>query len=201
RRALRQPRIWAGLLGLAALVSFMVVRLLEGDQEHRVFITPFSLWIIIAHAVAACAVLVLAAMPPDGRRERAAALILIGSLGLGLGLLHVAGIAEFMPLDLPDEPFNGSIATNFALNDDLSCQYIGSAYGSPDVVFPRYYLVMGLWLRLLDRTDLGALRSFPLLVGGVGLVLLVWGLRRVRAVIPLSAGQILVGAAAFIALT
>ncbi|MBL8154330.1 MAG: hypothetical protein JNM70_09115, partial [Anaerolineae bacterium] len=212
RRTLSQPRVWAGLIVLAALVSFLVIRLLEGDQEHRVFITPFSLWIIIAHAVTASAVLVLATLPAEtvapsamqwrgGWGVRSAALILIGVLGLGLALLHVAGIAEFMPLDLPDEPFNGSIATNFALNGDLSCQYIGSAYGSPDVVFPRYYLVMGLWLRLLDRTDLWALRSFPLLVGGVGLVLLVWGLRRIRVVIPLSAGQILVGAAAFIALT
>lgn len=205
RRALSQPRIWPGVLALAALVSFAVVRLLEGDQEHRLFITPFSLWIIIAHAVAACAVLVLAALPrqspADGRRLRIAALVLTAALGLVLALLHGAGLAEFMPLDLPDEPFNGSIATNFALNNDLSCQYIGSAYGSPDVVFPRYYLVMGLWLRLLGSTDLWALRSFPLLVGAVGLLLLVWGLRRLRLVIPLTAGQILVGAAAFIALT
>lgn len=192
RSALR--RIWPLVL-LALVVSIVVVRWLEPDQEHRLFITPFSVWVMVAHGVGLSALLVMMVYSDAPRRKYA--FIPVVTLGVVLFVLHAVSITEFMYLDLPDEPFNASIATNYAENNDLSSSYIGSAYGSPDVVFPRYYLAMGVWLKLVGNTSLWAMRAFALLVGGATLALFALTLWRLRHLVPLSPTQIVVACVVF----
>ncbi len=204
RQALGQGSL-RGIIPLIAVVAaFFLISLLEPDQEHRLFITPFSIWVIIVHGLALAALAVLHTVPPsiesDSRLIRRGVLLLT-VLGLILAVLYTISLREFMYLDLPDEPFNASIATNYAENNDLSTQYIGSAYGSPDVVFPRYYWVMGLWLKLADDSSLQTLRAFPLMVGAFTLVLFtlaLWSLRRIYA---LSRLQILAAAVVLLSLS
>ncbi len=193
--ALQRGRV--SIIVVAVIASFLSIFLLEPSQEHRVFITPFSIWVIIAHILSLAALLVLWSKADADSHQliftaRLVPYLLGGTLIIVL-ILHIVGISEFVSFDLPDEPFNASIATNYALNGDLSSQYIGSAYGSPDVVFPRYYLVMGIWLKLVGSTSLAALRAFPLLVGLLAVGLFAWVLGRLRGIIPFTRTHILVG--------
>jgi len=207
RTALQQGRVI--VLIFAAVASFLSMALLEPSQEHRLFITPFSIWIIIAHILAVSALMVwvvtasdthIDASAPSFKFESIGRYLLICILGL-LIVLHILSLPNFLSLDLPDEPFNASIATNYALNNDLSSQYIGSAYGSPDVVFPRYYWVMGVWLKLLNSTSLAAMRAFPVLVAGLALTVFVYVLWRMRRMVGLTSLQILVGAIVLLSLS
>ncbi len=178
-----QSVVWF-LLILVGVVSFLLIRLLDPNQEFRLFQTPFSLWLIIIHGIGLCAVVAMFAagqlpVMADKRLERIS-LGLFAVSAIALGVLYVVSRSEYMYLDLPDEPFNSSLATNFAENGDFSLAYIGEAYGSPDVVFPRYYLLMGLWLRAAGESSLGTLRAFPVMVAGITVSIFAYGLWRLK---------------------
>lgn len=178
-----EPLNWLLLLS-AGIASFLLIRLVDPDQEFRLFQTPFSLWLIILHGLGICAIAVLFAasqFPASGEsRLKRISIGLFAILGIVLAGLYVTSRSEYMYLDLPDEPFNSSLATNFAENGDFSTAYIGEAYGSPDVVFPRYYLIMGLWLRIADDSSLATLRAFPVMVAAIIVVILAYGLWRLK---------------------
>lgn len=152
------------ILPIAPLASFVSMSLLEPNQEHRLFITPFSIWVIIAHVLALATLLVVVTTQTDepstgGSVGRRVLLLLL----FFLIVLHVISLGQFMPVDMPDEPWLGSVATNYAENHDLSPSFIGSPYGSPDPVLSRYYFLMGLWVRAVGSSP-ESLRAFPLLV-------------------------------------
>ena len=201
RTLLRQGRVAVLVLAMAA--SFLSLGLLEPSQEHRLFITPFSVWIIIAHILGVSAVLVWAAVAPEQEQGRIPIFIRYAFYAVFgvLVSLHVLSLTEFMSFDLPDEPFNASIATNYAQNDDLSSQYIGSAYSSPDVVFPRYYWVMGVWLKAVNSVSLAAMRAFPVLVAGFALTVFVAGLWQTRRISGMTGTQILTAGVVLLSLS
>jgi hypothetical protein len=204
-----EPRVrgWLGryhagwvLLPLAGVVSAGAVLIVGSDQSARLFRYPPSLWFIIIHIVGLCALLALLAVddafPPalTPVLKRRVAGALAGVLLL-MGVMYTISRGEFMPLDMPDEPWMASTAANFALNNDFSPSYIASAYGSPDPALGRYFLVMGWWLRLLNSTTLVSLRSFPLLVGLLAAGITMLALRRAAR---LSWGQVFVGGIALL---
>jgi len=161
-------------IGLFPFISFYAVWQLNPVQEARLFEMPFSRWVIVVHAVgiSLLAGLLVADSTSTKWLTRAANIMIVG-MGLVLVVLYVASVGEFMALDMPDEPWLGSMATNYALHNDFSPSFIAAPYGSPDPVLPRYYLLMGLWLKLTG-TSLAALRAFPLLVGLAGVGLFGW---------------------------
>lgn len=169
----------------AALASFLSMGLLEPNQEHRLFITPFSVWAMIAHVVALAFLLVWIATQPSVQNEpnQSASYspsVLIGAYSLAIVVLmglHIASVGEFMIVDTPDEPWLASMATNYAEHNDLSPSFIGSSYGTPDPILPRYYLLMGVWLKVTG-SSLIAMRAIPLLVLMAVLIILFWALRK-----------------------
>ncbi len=175
RAELSDGRATALIVAAAAGISFMAARLAVPDQAYRLFRYPPGLaWIstgLILLSVLAVLLVTLNPQAPPGRRLSRYATVTLSGGGAVLVVLHIAAVGHFMRLDLPDEPILGSIAVNYALTGDFSTAYDGSIYGSPDPSAARYYWGMGLWLRLLRRTDLVALRAFPLLVGGAALAL------------------------------
>ena len=206
RAAMR--RVNAVIICFAVLCSFMSISLLERNQEHRLFITPFSIWIIILYVVVQSALLICYVAQNHvvtEKRLRVPSQKLVGFMLIGIlvmqGILYVASSANFMALDLPDEPFNASIATNYALNNDLSSQYIGSAYGSPDVVFPRYYWLMGVWLKVVGSTSLTAQRTFPVIIAFVSLAIFIVAMWRLRHTLALTYIHILIAATVLVSLS
>ncbi len=159
---------------LAAAASFLSISLLEPNQQNRLFITPVSIWIIIVHIVSLAGLAVWIVTDPlytsesawfkswFMHRDRLLVCLYTGVIIMLVGL-HILSVGEFMGLDTPDEPWLASMATNYAENTDLSPTFIGSSYGTPDPVLPRYYLLMGLWLRLAG-SSLVALRLMPIFV-------------------------------------
>ncbi|MCB9453806.1 MAG: hypothetical protein H6672_20435 [Anaerolineaceae bacterium] len=192
---LRRHRAGRVLIPIAGLISVGAVLLSGSDQTARLFRYPLSLWVIIVYIVGLCILLVLLTldnlpetMPASTfRRVEGWALVVMAVL---LILAFIISVGEFMPLDLPDEPWLGSMATNFALNNDLSPSYLASAYGSPDPVLGRYYWVMGWWLRLVNNTTLVSLRLFPLIIASLAVIITLLALRR-AAQLPWP--QVLVG--------
>lgn len=167
-------------IGLFPLISFYAVWQLNPVQEARLFEMPFSLWVIVVHAVGISLLAgLLVADSTSPKWLSRAVNIMITGLGLILVVLYIASADEFMALDVPDEPWLASVATNYALHNDFSPSFIAAPYGSPDPVLPRYYLLMGLWLKLTG-TSLAALRAFPLLIGLAGAGLFGWLLWRTR---------------------
>lgn len=122
-------------------------------------------------------------------------LVLVGVL---LGL-HILSVGRFMPLDLPDEAWLGDVADHFAKTGSLAAP----ADSIPTAVLQRYYVVMGLWLKLAGYPSLSedqkqdafinrlvTLRLFPLLVGGIAVGLCTWALKRDK---QLTSAQVLAG--------
>ena len=202
----RVPRPAAALLaGIAALLSFGVVLLIHERQGYRTFQFPFNLWLLIVNCVGLCAVLLwtLARDPhaqPSARLLRSAWLVPLIGGGL-LVALHIASVGELMRLDLPDEPWLASMATHYAYNGDLSPSYLGSAYGTPDPALGRYYLLMGLWVSLLNDSSLVALRAFSLLIGAVVVIIFaafLWRSSRLTPYQCIFAIVVLLTSAAFV---
>lgn len=165
---------WA-LIPLVGMVSAGAVLLSGADQPARLFRYPLSLWVMIAYIIGLCLYTVWLVHDESvtgisKRLEQTIIGVLIVA-GLLMVVAYTASVGEFMSLDLPDEPWLASMATNFALNDDLSPSYLASVYGSPDPALGRYYLLMGWWLRLVGSTSLVSLRLFPLLVAGLAVIL------------------------------
>ncbi|MBZ0274676.1 MAG: hypothetical protein K8I60_00945 [Anaerolineae bacterium] len=174
RAWLRSHRTARILVPLAGVISAGAVLLSGADQTARLFRYPLSLWVIIIHIIGLCLLVVLLVLEKpraevDNRLERTATWALI-LMGVVIVLMYVASVGEFMPLDLPDEPWSASMATNFAANGDLSPSYMASAYGSPDPILGRFFLAMGVWIKLIGNSTLTTLRSFPLFVGGIALL-------------------------------
>src|SRR5690606_35447226 len=91
------------ILPIAPLASFVSMSLLEPNQEHRLFITPFSIWVIIAHVLALATLLVVVTTQTDepstgGSVGRRVLLLLL----FFLIVLHVVSVGQFMPVDMPD---------------------------------------------------------------------------------------------------
>lgn len=163
------------LIPLAGMVSAGAVLLSGADQPARLFRYPLSLWVMIVYIIGLCLYTVWLVHDESqtriGKRLEQGMIGVLAVAGLLMVVIYTASVGEFMSLDLPDEPWLASMATNFALNDDLSPSYLASVYGSPDPALGRYYLLMGWWLRLVGNTSLVSLRLFPLLVAGLAVIL------------------------------
>jgi hypothetical protein len=120
------------------------------------------------------------------RQTERAALAALTVGGISLLIVHIASLGEFMHYDVPDEPWLVSMATNYADHGDLSPSYIASTFGTPDPILPRYYWAMGLWLRLTGDATPAQLRTFPLLVGGLAILILGLGLWRTASLTSLQ---------------
>lgn len=170
RTRLSHHRVVTVVLAVALVVSCGAVLMLIPDQPHRLFRTPNLLLYAIIHA-AGMSALAVALLAPSKASTRRAGLFLVG-LALILLIVHIASVGRFAPLnDVYDEAYLASGGTNYAQTGGISPAFTGSAYGDPDPALARFYVVMGLWLRLIDQTGMAALRSFSLLVGLVAALL------------------------------
>jgi hypothetical protein len=159
---------WVVLTGSALTVA-LSYQLVMPLQTMRLFNWSYSWWLILVH-LNLLAVLAIALVTKNPRAEPGETLhrkltwFLAGVTGLLL-LAYIASVGAFMPLDLPDEPWSASGAATYFYTGHLTNTYMGSAFGDPDIIFPRlYYLLMGLWLRLVGNTDFATLRFFSLLM-------------------------------------
>jgi len=190
RPRLQQSRMRAIIVAAAGVISFLAVGLPLQPQQTRLFQFPFSLWLIIVHVVGLVALVVWGitanrAELPNRRLQQAALVLLIGAALLVL-TAHMTSLGEFMRYDAPDEPWLASMATHYADDGDLSPSYIASAFGTPDPILPRYYWAMGLWLRLIGHDTLAQLRTFPLMVGGLAVVIFGLTIWRIPALTTLQ---------------
>ncbi len=169
------------ILILAAIASFMSMTLLEPVQDHRLFVTPFSILIIIIHVVLMTGLIVWIStrsgdsiddLPLKSGSGEKLLTAFYGVVIVILIVLHIASVGEFLTIDTPDEPWLASMATNYAENDALSPSFIGSSYGTPDPILPRYYWLMGLWLRPAG-SSLVALRLTPIFVLALALLIMI----------------------------
>ncbi len=202
RRELREAHALTAVVLIAAVVSFLIVRVIKPDEAWRFFRSPPLLWFIIAHGILLSGLAVLFALEnPQGKttiRTRRYVLIAVTAAALGMIVLHLLSVESFMPLDLPDEVWLGSLATNLAYHGQLYSSYLMNAYGIPYPAAPYYYVVMSLWLRLTGGLSLLALRAFPLLVAGLGVMVVALLLWRSR---DLTTLQRIAGIAVLLALT
>ncbi len=174
RRELSDGKSTGAIVVIAGCLSFILTRPLIPDQGFRLSSYPFSLWLVIVHLIALLIVVVTYAcsapdQAPSRRIQRYAILVLI-VLGLGLAFLHVASVGRFMRLDFPDEAELASLATSYAERGVLDRSYMASTFGIPDPVAPRYYALMGLWLRAVG-ISLVTLRVFALLVAAAAVLI------------------------------
>lgn len=153
----------------SALIVASSYQLVMPLHTLRLFHWSYSWWLILVH-MNLLAVLAIALVTQNPRTEpseslhRKLAWLLAGVTGLLL-IAYIASVGAFMPLDLPDEPWSASGAATYFYTGHLTNSYMGSAFGDPDIIFPRlYYLLMGLWLRLVGNTDFATLRFFSLLM-------------------------------------
>lgn len=163
-------------------------------QETRLFQTPVSLVVIILHGMS-LAVLIVSLTGSKWMPEKLSVGIL-SLLTTVLIMAYIVSVGEFLQLDLPDEPWLASMATNFAENGDLSPSFIGSAFGSPDIILARYYGLMGYWLRAAG-SSIQALRAFPLFMAALAVLLLA----KVLWSIPLRTDQRISGIMTLLALS
>lgn len=107
-RWLRQPPIKWFVIGVASITAFFSFQMVIPLQEKRLFDLPFSLWLLLVHIIALCALAVMLVTDnpggaPDHRVMRTAGAIL-AALGLITAALYVASVGEFVRIDTPDEP-------------------------------------------------------------------------------------------------
>ena len=183
------------------IIIVFAMTLLGGSQPTRLFSFPVSLWLTTVHIVSLSALVVaFTTGAAEAKTENTLKYMSLGVLavsGITLIILHVVSLGEFMALDLPDEPWLASAATNFALHGNFSPSYIASVFGTPDPAISRYFFAMGLWAKLLSNTSISALRAFPLLAGGIAAVLTAF----VLAKQGLSRTQVLIGLLVLISLS
>jgi hypothetical protein len=172
RNELRQSHALGLVVFASMAVCFLIIRLIKPDQAWRFFRSAGLLWGVIAHAVLLCILAVLLALThatlPDSARTRRYALLVAVLGGSILVILHIVSVGHFMGLDLPDEVWLASLATNVAERGEFYSSYLAGAFGNPDPFLPRYYLLMGEWVRLSQSSSLFTLRAFSLLVGALG---------------------------------
>ncbi|MFN8448894.1 MAG: hypothetical protein U0521_09950 [Anaerolineae bacterium] len=155
RRELRDSHALALLAFVGMCASFLIVRFIKPDQAWRFFRAPGILWFVIAHGVLLCALAVLLALDhpdaPASARTRRYALVMIALGGLVTLALHVFSVGEFMSLDLDDEVWLGSLATNLVSRGAYFSSANAGAFGNPDPLFSRYYLLMAEWICLIEE--------------------------------------------------
>ncbi|MBN8633757.1 MAG: hypothetical protein J0M07_00435 [Anaerolineae bacterium] len=200
RRELADGTGTALVIVAAGVIAFLVTGSITYlDQHARLMTFPISLWVVIVHGVALCALAVVMATTTPGAapssRLLGYATLVAGLIAVALIAVHVASLGEFMPLDLPDEPWFGSAATHFAKTGRLAVNFPASVFGDPDPVMPGYYALMGLWVRFTDAS-LVNLRVVPLLLGLLSVV--VTGAALWRAGLR---AQLLIGVACMLALS
>lgn len=193
RRELNEAHALGALAVVSLGVCFLVVRLIKPDQAWRFFRTPGIVWFVVVHAVLLCGLALLLVLDrPDesaSSRVRRYALLVVTLGGIVMAALHIASVGEFMRLDLPDEVWLGSLATNTISHGAYYSSLNVGAFGIPDPLFSRYYLLMSVWLRLVGDQSLVTLRAFSLLVAAAGVGMTAWILLRQ----PLSTLQRVVG--------
>jgi hypothetical protein len=176
---LQHQRSGAWTIIIAALIiSVLSAAFLDPHQDKRLFRSPFSLWVVIVHMISLAGLAVVLVKRHTAIRLDRLQVIALVAVGLVLGGLYIASNGEYMRLIIPDEPIVASIATNYALNNQLSPSFLASPYGVPDPAWGRFYLAMGLWLKLVGDTGLYSLRAFPLLVGGLAVLIFAFTLWR-----------------------
>lgn len=181
RRLCRHPIVVRVTLLAILMSSFLVVRLTIPNVGFHLGFYPPRIWWIIFGIIALNSLLIIEVSTVSRIRYkwmiRASIAILI-LLGCVLLVLYVVSIGRYRNLDNSDEPWMANIATNYAQYGTMD-----SNYGGPqgDLFSPRYYLLMGLWLKLVGHTDLIALRAFPTLVSISALILMSFFLFRVSS--------------------
>ncbi len=164
-RLLLTHPIAVGIILLLTLVSsFAVVRLTAPDVGYHLGLYPSRIWWIIAGIIFLNGLLVIALGIASGLASKwiyRIALLLVVAAGAIMIVLYVVSIGRYKNIEDFDEPWMATIATNYAQYGTME-----STYGGPqgDLFSPRYYLLMGLWLRTVGQSDLVALRAFPTLV-------------------------------------
>lgn len=163
------------ILAGAAATSFAAIQLTYPSQALRLFrYAPTVGWAtggLLALSVLAAILVALHPQAAPGKRLTRYATIVVALLALALIGAHVVSVGHFMRLDLPDEPILASIATNYAQYGELTTGFDGEIYGNPDPSAARLYFLMGVWSKIVGRTDFHTLRSFSLLMGAFSLLL------------------------------
>ena len=200
RRELADGTGTALVLVAAGVITFLVMGSITYlDQHARLMTFPVSLWVVTVHAVALCALAAVMVTTTPGAAPSARLLgyatLVAGLIAIALVAMHVSSLGEFMPLDLPDEPWFGSAATHFAKTGRLAVNFPASVFGDPDPVMPGYYALMGLWMRFTDASLIN-LRVVPLFLGLLSVVITGAALWRAG-----MRGRMLVGVACMLALS
>jgi hypothetical protein len=178
RARLSRPGVALVVTIIATVLACGAVLVLIPDQPQRLFRTPNLLLYGILFVIAVCGLLVYG-VSQSLQRWRGLLLGITGGLVVILLLVNVLAVGRFARFDdVYDEAYLASGGVNYALNGGISPSYTGSAYGDPDPALARFYVVMGLWLRLTSSTDLVALRSFSMLAGLVAVGITLVALRR-----------------------
>ncbi len=162
------------IIGAASFLSFFLFQTILPKQEDRLFYFAPSLWLISCHLILLFCLTVLMVIEQPwniaSKRLRRYATIITIALIISILVAHILSVGKFMLIDLPDEPWFASIATNVASTGQInpSAVPLGAVVGN--AYYSRYYVVMGLWTRIFGST-FETLRLFPLLVAGLGVLL------------------------------
>jgi hypothetical protein len=175
RRELREAHALGVLALISIVICFLLIRLIKPDEAWRFFRSAGILWFVIIHPIFLCALMLLLALEnpdaPVSSRTRCYAFVVVALGGIVIATLQILSVGNFMSLDLTDEVWLGSLATNYAAHGEFYSSYIVGAFGNPDPFLPRYYLLAGEWVRLLQNSSFFSLRAFSLFTGGVGVAL------------------------------
>ncbi len=162
---LSNPILVGIILLLALISSFAIVRLTAPDVGFHLGLYPSRIWWIIAGIVILNGLIILAvgfASRLSSKWIYRSTFLLVVVAGCVLVAIHLVSIGRYKNIEDFDEPWMANIATNYAQYGTMD-----SNFGGPqgDLFSPRYYMLMGLWLRFVGQSDLVALRAFPTLVG------------------------------------
>lgn len=205
RRVLEDGKATALLAWFMMAISAGVVTLTVPLQEYRNMNYPGPLWFFTIGVLTLCA-LTIAFISLNPAHKPTLPLIRWGMLlttaySLILIVMHLSSVGHFMRLDMPDEPILASAATSYALTGNLTSAFDGGIYGSPDPSVARYYWLMAMWLKVADQTDFVTLRTFPLIVAGVTVLITgisLWKARELNSLQKLIAIVTLLGFSPFI---
>ena len=176
RGELRQSRALGAVTLLGLGVGAVSVLWLADDQPFRLFRGVPLVSVAIAYTVAIAALLVLLTVEnplaaPTRRMTRYATALLVAMI-VALAAAHIASVGQFVRLDdVFDEFILAGTMTNFASNGRLSSNFLNEVYGPFDPSTPRYFLLGGLYLRVIGEQSLTAMRAWPLIVGIIGAAL------------------------------
>jgi hypothetical protein len=182
RRYLRNIKFSWVILLLAGAISYAVVRLTVPDVGFHLAFYPPRIWWIIAGIVALNCLMTLEIGLALSEQDKLAIYRyvkpIVWIMFFILLALYIVSVGRYTNIEDFDEPWTATIATNYAQYGSLE-----STFGGPqgDILSPRYYVLMGLWLRLLGRSDLIVLRSFPTLVAILSVLFVAAALWRIPA--------------------